>query len=86
MNKSHLTDAIAREAGLSKSAAQAAIESFIKNVSSALQNDESVRLSGFGTFSTKIRKAREGVNPKTREPIHIPEKTIVKFKGGKGLI
>ena len=35
------------------------IESFIKSVSNALQNDEPVRLSGFGTFSTKVRKARE---------------------------
>ena len=86
MNKANLTDAIAREAGLSKSAAQAAIESFIKNVSKALQNDENVRLSGFGTFSTKIRKAREGVNPKTRQIIQLPERTVVKFKAGKGLI
>ena len=86
MNKSHLIDVIAKEAGLSKSTAQVAIESFIKNVSLALQNDESVRLSGFGTFSTKVRKAREGVNPKTRVSIHIPERTIVKFKAGKGLI
>jgi len=86
MNKSHLIDAIARESGLTKSDAQAALESLLKNISKALQNDENVRLSGFGTFSTKTRKAREGVNPKTRQVIQLPERTVVKFKAGKGLI
>ena len=37
----------------------------------------------FGVFETKIRKARKAQNPKTLEPVEVPEKRTVKFKVGR---
>ena len=51
----------------------------------ALSNGDSVGLIGFGTFEAKVRPARTGRNPRTGEPIDIPEKTVPVFKAGKTL-
>ena len=40
---------------------------------------DSVRIAGFGTFSTRVHKPREGRNPQTGEVIHIPETRVAKF-------
>jgi len=47
--------------------------------------EEKVALVGFGTFQVAKRKARRGVNPRTRETIQIPAKKVPKFLPGKGL-
>jgi len=47
--------------------------------------EEKVALVGFGTFQVVKRKARRGVNPRTRETIQIPAKKVPKFVPGKGL-
>ena len=49
------------------------------------QRSVQVQLAGFGTFETKQRDARQGINPKTRETIEIPAATVPVFKAGKGL-
>ena len=85
MNKSELITAVATDTGLSKSNATTAVESFFDNISKTLIKKEAFQLIGFGTFSTGIRKAREGRNPSTGEVIHIPTSTSVRFKVGKTL-
>jgi len=42
-------------------------------------------LLGFGSFSVVVRSARKGVNPKTKQTIHIPARKAVKFKAGAAL-
>jgi len=44
-----------------------------------------VRVTGFGTFSTKRRAARTGRNPATGQLITLAAKTYPTFKAGKGL-
>ena len=85
MNKSQLVDAMAKDAGISKSAAKKALESFLNNVEGALKGGNKVALIGFGTFSVQARKSRPGHNPKTGKKITIPAKNVVKFKAGSGL-
>ncbi len=85
MNKSELVDAIANDTGLSKKDSEAALKSFIENVSDALVKGDSVQLIGFGTFSISERKARSGRNPKTKEKITIAASKNAKFKVGKAL-
>lgn len=86
MNKSELIDAMATDAGISKVAAKAALESFISNVTSTLQQkDGKVSLVGFGTFSVADRAARQGINPATKKPIKIAAKKVAKFKAGSEL-
>lgn len=86
MNKSELIDAMAADAGITKAAAKAALESFVSNVTSTLQKkDGKVSLVGFGTFSVAERAARQGINPATKKPIKIAAKTVAKFKAGAEL-
>ena len=85
MNKVELVAAVAAEAGISKVAAQKAVEAGVKAVSEALVKGESVQLIGFGTFSIAERAERNGVNPHTGKAIKIAAKKVVKFKAGKAL-
>ena len=51
----------------------------------ALQAEEKVQLVGFGSFETKKRAARTGLNPRTKETVDIPASKVPAFKAGKAL-
>ncbi len=85
MNKAELVDAIAKDAKISKTQAQDAIDAFVKNVQKVLKKDDKVTLVGFGTFATSKREARTGRNPQTGKPIKIPAKKVARFTPGKAL-
>jgi DNA-binding protein HU-beta len=79
MNKNDLVSAVAASTGLSKTDGANAIDSMLESIAGEL------RLPGFGTFSVAHRKASEGRNPRTGEPIKIPASNLPKFKAGKSL-
>ena len=86
MTKAELVEQAAIDAGISKVAAVAALDSFMSNVTKALKKkDGKVTLVGFGTFSKTRRKARKGRNPQTGESIKIKATNVVKFSPGKKL-
>ena len=85
MNKGDLIDAIARDAAITKTQAQNALDSLVDNVQSALKQGQKVTVVGFGTFSTSNREARVGRNPQTGVSIQIAAKKVVKFAAGKAL-
>ena len=85
MNKAELVAAIAAEAGLSKTAAQKALEAGVKAAIDALKKGDNVQLIGFGTLSVAARAARTGVNPANGKKIAIPAKKVVKFKASKAI-
>jgi len=86
MTKAELIAAMATDAGISKTAAGKALDSFMANVTKALKKKGGkVTLVGFGTFSKIRRKARKGRNPQTGEPIKIKATNAVKFQAGKKL-
>lgn len=85
MNKKDVVDAVASKTGLSKKDAEAALEAVLDVVTESLQKEEQVTFTGFGSFMTSNRAAREGVNPLTKEKIQIPATTVAKFKPGKSL-
>ena len=85
MNKTELTNKIAESAGLSKVDAKKALQAALEIITDAVKAGDKVSLIGFGTFSTSVRPARQGKNPRTGESITIPEKTLVKFKAGSDL-
>ena len=78
-------DAMAGDAGISKAAAKAALESLIGSVGSTLKGGGRVSLVGFGSWSVSKRAAREGRNPQTGATIQISAKNVVKFKAGADL-
>ncbi len=86
MTKAQLVEQMAKDAGVSKTAAAAALDSFVTTVTKALKKKGGrVTLVGFGTFYKTRRKARKGRNPQTGEPIKIKATNVVKFKPGKKL-
>ncbi len=86
MTKPELIDKIAKDSGITKAQANAALNSFIDGVKTTLKKkDGKLTLVGFGTFTKVRRKARTGRNPQTGEVIKIKATNAVKFKPGKGL-
>jgi DNA-binding protein HU-beta len=85
MNKSDLIGKMSADAGITKTQAQAALNSFIDATTGALKANDKVILVGFGTFSTSTRSARKGRNPQTGKEITIKAKKVVKFKAGAEL-
>jgi DNA-binding protein HU-beta len=86
MTKAELVESMANDAGISKTAAAAALNSFITGVTAALKKkDGKVTLVGFGTFTKIRRKARKGRNPQTGATIKISASNVVKFRPGKKL-
>ena len=59
--------------------------SALEILADALKKGKNVALTGFGTFKTSKRAARQGVNPATGVKIQIPATTVPKFSAGKGL-
>ena len=86
MNKAELAEKIASKSGLNKKDVETVLDSFEATVIEELQQMREVTLTGFGTFSSRNRSARMGVNPlKPSERIQIPAVVIPKFKAGKKL-
>lgn len=85
MNKQQLVKAIATDAGITQTAARAALQAFELRVAEALADGEDVMLVGFGTFKATHQPARMAHNPQNGEPVEVPAKKRVSFVAGKGL-
>ena len=85
MNKAELINSVAAAADVSKKEAEAVVSATFDAITAALKDGDKVQLVGFGSFETKVREARMGRNPKTKEPIEIPAAKVPVFKAGKGL-
>ena len=86
MTKAELVEKMAKDAKISKAAANKVLDSFVDGVTKALKKkDGKVTLVGLGTYSKVRRKARKGRNPRTGEAIKIKASNTVRFKPGKAL-
>jgi DNA-binding protein HU-beta len=85
MNKAELVALVSEDSGITKTQANAAVDSFIDAVTKTLKKGDKVTLVGFGTFSVSKRQARTGRNPQTGEAIKIKAKKVARFKAGKEL-
>ncbi|MDD2505573.1 MAG: HU family DNA-binding protein [Bacilli bacterium] len=85
MSKSELVEFIAKAANLTKADATRALDATVEGITAGLKNEGKVALVGFGTFTAKQRAARDGINPLTKEKIHIPAKMAASFKAGSKL-
>ncbi len=85
MNKSEVINQIVIKTGNSQAAVNRLLNAFFSTIKDSLKNENTVTLIGFGTFSTSIRTARMGRNPRTGEIIKIRESKILRFRPGKAL-
>lgn len=90
MNKTELIATIAKKASISAREARNIIDTLFSPgkeglIASALISGKKVQITGFGTFETRKRKAREGRNPQTGERIKIAASRFPAFHAGKAL-
>lgn len=85
MKKNELVEKVAEGASLTKADAERAINALVDAVSGALVEGDKVSLKGLGTFEVRERKARTGINPRTRETIEIPASKVPAFKASSTL-
>lgn len=86
MNKQELIEVIKAKGEFeSKAAAERALNAVLEGIKEGVSSTGSVQIIGFGTFEVKERAAREGINPKTKEPIKIEASKTVGFKAGSAL-
>ena len=84
MNKTELVEEIGQRTDSSKAQAQRYTETLEKVLTEALKGGEEVQITGFGKFYVREQKAREGVNPQTRERMRIPAQKVPAFSAGQG--
>ena len=85
MNKSELANRIAGKHGLSKAKAKQIIDDVFDDITDVLASGKDVAIDRFGKFRTSARKARQGLNPRTRKPITIKASKNAAFKAAKRL-
>lgn len=85
MTKTDLINLVAEKENYSKKEAEKALSGVLGAITETLAKGEKIQLVGFGTFEVRERQAKEGINPKTKEKIQIPAKSVPAFKAGKAL-
>ncbi|MBO5927950.1 MAG: HU family DNA-binding protein [Clostridia bacterium] len=83
MNKNELIRAIANKARITLKDADAYFDAVIDCISDALNANEKIQISGFGSYELKCKGARDGINPKTGEKIKVDATKIPAFKFSK---
>lgn len=85
MTKTDLIAQVAANTEMSKKNAELAVNAAFNALANALTEGEKISISGFGTFEVRERAERQGINPRTREPITIAASRSIVFKPGKAL-
>ncbi|MEG3592061.1 MAG: integration host factor subunit alpha [Pseudomonadota bacterium] len=85
LTKADITKHLFEEVGLNKREAKELVEVFFEEIKLALEQGQNVKLSGFGNFVLREKKARPGRNPKTGEEITITPRRVVTFRPGQKL-
>ncbi len=85
VTKQDLTDHLYDTLGLTKAEARALVEAFFDTIQETLAQGEEVKLSGFGNFVLRDKRARPGRNPRTRDPVEIRARRVVTFHASLNL-
>ena len=85
LTKAGIAEMLFEDLGLNKREAKEIVESFFEEIRQSLENNESVKLSGFGNFELRDKTPRPGRNPKTGEEIPISAGRVVTFRPGQKL-
>ncbi|MDP6418181.1 MAG: HU family DNA-binding protein [Candidatus Krumholzibacteria bacterium] len=85
MTKAQIVEEIVQKTGLTKKDVAETVDQFLKSISDALADGKHLEIRGFGTFKVKLRKARMARNPRTGDPVPVPERLVPVFKVSKEL-
>ena len=85
MTKAQIVEEIVQKTGLTKKDVAETVDQFLKAISDALATGKHLEIRGFGTFKVKNRKSRMARNPRTGDPVPVPERNVPVFKVSKEL-
>ena len=80
ITRAHLGEAVYQEVGLSRNESADLLEMVLNMMSDALVRGESVKISSFGSFSSRQKGQRIGRNPKTGEEVPILPRKVLVFR------
>ena len=80
ITRAQLSEAVYEEVGLSRNESADLVESVLDEMSNALTEGDSVKISSFGSFTVRQKSQRMGRNPKTGEEIPILPRRVLIFK------
>ncbi len=80
LTRAHLAERIYTQVGLSRNESAVLLEDVLARLASALESGESVKISGFGTFSVRQKGRRIGRNPKTGVEVPILPRRVLVFR------
>jgi DNA-binding protein HU-beta len=85
MTQTEIINHLADKSGMKRAAAKEFVNELANLAMSEVKKNGEFTLPGFGKLVLSERKAREGRNPATGDPIKIPAKTTLKFRVGKSM-
>jgi nucleoid DNA-binding protein len=85
MTKAEIVENISSRTGLTKKEVAEAVDCFLDTISKGLVKGEHYEIRGFGTFKVKERKSRMARNPRTGEPVPVPDRKVPIFKVSREL-
>ncbi|MBF0138242.1 MAG: integration host factor subunit alpha [Magnetococcus sp. DMHC-1] len=80
MTKADIVETVYQKIGLSKKESANIVESVFEIIRNQLEEGDPVKISGFGNFTTRKKRTRQGRNPKTGQEVEITARTVVTFK------
>ncbi|MGH7067902.1 MAG: integration host factor subunit alpha [Acetobacteraceae bacterium] len=85
ITRAHLSEKIYAEVGLSRNESANLLEAVLSRMAAALERGESLKISGFGTFSVRQKGRRIGRNPKTGIEVPIMPRRVLVFRPSQSL-
>lgn len=83
VTRADLSEALHEEVGLSRQECSGLVERILDMIVETLERGEIVKLSGFGVFQVRDKRARMGRNPKTGEPAAIVPRRVISFRASQ---
>src|SRR5580692_5910039 len=80
ITRAHIAEMIYTQVGLSRNESADLLEDVLDRIASRLERGETVKISGFGTFSVRQKGRRIGRNPKTGEEVPILPRRVLVFR------
>jgi nucleoid DNA-binding protein len=83
MTKKEIAKKISEQSGITVLVALEAVQMVFDGIRETLLDEGRIELRNFGVFEVKRRRARQARNPRTREKLAVPERSVVTFKAGR---
>lgn len=83
LTRADLSEAVHQDVGLTRQDCAGLVERTLDLVAEALEDGQTVKLSGFGVFQVRAKRARMGRNPKTGEPAAIDPRRVISFRASQ---